>query len=276
MKNPTILIADNKDEYRATVVEFLKRRNYSVIEASNPTQAMSILDSGEVDLALLDNRLINDDDLHDDSGLKLAIESTPRIPKVIITAYPRPDLVREALRRIGRPLPAAVDFLDKGEGLDSLLDVIVKILPLRDVFVVHGHDNEARLEVKEFLNQLHLNPIILKDLPNSGQFIMEKLERASGSIYAIVLLMPDDHCLLKNDNNKLELRARQNVILEMGYFMGKLGRDRVCALYGDGVALPSDIHGFLWIKMDSEGAWKIKVARELRAAGIYVDLNEIL
>lgn len=276
MKSPTILIADNDDNYRKTVVEFLQRRGYSVIEASNPTDARRILEAGEVDIAVLDIRMENDDDINDDSGLRLAVKTAPQIPKIMSTAYPTTEWVRVALRQIGGQLPPASDFLDKGEGLEVLLSAITKIQPLPDIFIVHGHDEAARLAVKDYLTDLHLNPIILKDLVNAGQLLLEKLERASASTYAIVLLTPDDLCVLKNEDGKIEPRARQNVILEAGYFMARLGRERVCMLYVDGVVLPSDILGFVWIKMDCEGAWKIAVARELRAAGFSINLNDIL
>jgi predicted nucleotide-binding protein len=276
MFQPTILIAENKEEFRTEVVDFLTRHGFSVLEATNPKDARDLLDAGKADIAVIDVRLINDADPADESGLKLAVDAAHQVPKIILTAFPTPAKVRTAMRRINGQLPAATDFLDKAEGLDALLAAIRKIQPQRSVFVVHGHDDRARLEVKEFLTCLHLNPVILKDVVNSGRLIYEKFDQeASKCVYAIVLMTPDDECILKNEDNKLEKRSRQNVILEAGYFMGRLGRERVCILYSEGVELPSDIHGFLWIKYDREGAWKIAVARELRGAGVDIDFNEI-
>jgi CheY-like chemotaxis protein len=271
----TILVADNIKDFRITVVDYLKRKGYKVVEAETIGEAKDILTKGEVDAAVMDIRMINEDDPADISGLTLASEVAPQIPKIILTAYPRPDLVRAAFRQVDGKLPVAVDFFDKGEGLPALLTSLEKILPLRDVFVIHGHDDKARLEVENFLRKVYLKPVVLKDQPIIGGLLLERFEKASATSFAVVIITPDDQCVLKNDGDKLELRARQNVILEMGYFMGKLGRSRVCMLYEEGVVLPSDLHGFTWVKLDREGAWKLYLARELRMAGIYVDLLDV-
>jgi predicted nucleotide-binding protein len=68
-------------------------------------------------------------------------------------------------------------------------------------------------------------------------------------------------------------RARQNVILELGYFLGKLGRGRVCVIYVDGVEIPSDYHGVVFVPLDEAGAWRLRLARELKAAGFDIDMN---
>jgi len=78
-----------------------------------------------------------------------------------------------------------------------------------------------------------------------------------------------------HDPTRLNPRARQNVILELGYFLGLLKRHRVCALYKGNVELPSDYHGIVYVPMDDAGAWRLLVGRELRDAGFNVDLNII-
>lgn len=96
---------------------------------------------------------------------------------------------------------------------------------------------------------------------------------------AVVLLTPDDvGCAAKekDDAGRMKARARQNVITELGYFIGKLGRDRVCALYKDGVELPSDYHGILYIPLDPAGAWKPKLAQELVGSKISIDVEGLL
>ena len=106
------------------------------------------------------------------------------------------------------------------------------ILNSRKVFIVHGHDNEAKERVARFLEKLGLEPIILHEKASSGRTIIEKFETYSGDIaFAVVLLTPDDVgcAALSRENQKP--RARQNVILELGYFLGRLGRVRICALY---------------------------------------------
>jgi predicted nucleotide-binding protein len=70
-------------------------------------------------------------------------------------------------------------------------------------------------------------------------------------------------------------RARQNVILELGYFIGKLGRSRVAVLLAPGTEQPSDILGIAYIPLDRDGAWRLLVGRELKAGGVEVDLNRL-
>jgi len=144
-----------------------------------------------------------------------------------------------------------------------------------DIFIVHGHNNEVKINVARTLEKLGLNPIILHEQANAGKTIIEKFEEHSNVGFAIILLTDDDLGKAKKDEN-LNHRGRQNVILEMGYFIGKLGRDRVCPLYTNGVELPSDLYGLLYAEIDSAENWKIKIAKELKAAGYEIDVNKII
>ncbi len=141
----------------------------------------------------------------------------------------------------------------------------------KTIFLVHGHDNGLRHEVARFLERItSLQVVILHEQPDRSQTIIEKFERhAAEASCAVVLLTPDDAVMA--DGKVREHRARQNVVLELGYFMGALGRDRVCALYKEGVALPSDYAGVLYTKVNGAGAWKLKLATELEASGVAVD-----
>lgn len=153
--------------------------------------------------------------------------------------------------------------------------VIQKALT-RDVFIVHGHDEAAKEQVARFLGNLNLRPVILHEQANHGSStIIEKLERHSNVTFAIVLLTPDDLGSVKNSPNALSPRARQNVILELGYFLGKLGRKGVCPLYKEGVELPSDFSGVIYTPLDSHGGWQLKLAKELRLILSDIDLNNI-
>lgn len=144
-----------------------------------------------------------------------------------------------------------------------------------NVFIVHGHNNEVKVNVARTLEKLGLNPIILHQQANAGKTIIEKFETHSGVGFAIILLTDDDFGKAKGEDN-LNPRTRQNVILEMGYFIGKLGRERVCPLYTKGVELPSDLYGLLYTEIDSSENWKIKMAKELKAAGYEIDVNRII
>jgi predicted nucleotide-binding protein len=141
------------------------------------------------------------------------------------------------------------------------------------IFIVHGHDEKLKAQVARFLEQLEFRPIILHEQPDQGQTIIEKFERHSDVSFAIVLLTPDDVGGAASSN--LQKRARQNVIFEFGFFLGKLGRANVCGLYCDGVELPSDYSGVLYQKVDIEGAWKLKLLKELKASGFIVDANRL-
>ncbi|MBI5303452.1 MAG: nucleotide-binding protein [Chloroflexi bacterium] len=144
------------------------------------------------------------------------------------------------------------------------------------VFIVHGHDEAAKESAARFVEKLGLEAIILHEQPNAGRTIIEKFEDHSNVGFAIVLLTPDDVGSPKDKSSETKPRARQNVILELGYFMGKLGRGRVCALYKEDVDIPSDYKGVAYISMDSAGAWRMALAKEIKNAGIEIDLNKVL
>jgi hypothetical protein len=143
------------------------------------------------------------------------------------------------------------------------------------VFIVHGHDGEAKESVARFIEKIGLNPIILHEQPNMGRTIIEKVESFNEVGFAVVLLTPDDEGKAKGVD-QLEPRARQNVLFELGYFIGCLGRDRVCALLRDDVSIPSDFDGVVWVKMDSGKGWKQAVGKELEAAGYCIDWNLVM
>lgn len=144
-----------------------------------------------------------------------------------------------------------------------------------DIFIVHGHNESIKQSVARMIEKLGLNPIILHEEANVGKTIIEKFESHADVSFAIVLLTNDDKGGAKTAS-ELQPRARQNVIFEFGYFCGKLGRNRVCALYEKGVEMPSDMHGFITIPIDSAGSWKLRVVKEMKAVGFDVDANLIV
>ena len=143
------------------------------------------------------------------------------------------------------------------------------------VFVVHGHNHGLREKVARVLEKMHLKPIILSEQPGMGQTIMEKLHANSDVGFAVVILTDEDVGKAKADAGEGRPRARQNVILELGFFIGKLGRERVAVLMQEGIEPPSDILGVEYIPVDAGDAWKYKMGKELKAAGFPVDLNHL-
>lgn len=143
----------------------------------------------------------------------------------------------------------------------------------QDVFIVHGHDEAAKEMVSRFIEKLGFKAIILHEQPNAGRTIIEKFEAYSNVGFAVVLLTPDDAHIARVKTLEGKPRARQNVIFELGYFIGKLGRQRVCALHKKEVELPSDIDGILYITLDTLGSWRLSLAKEMKHAGLPVDMN---
>jgi len=144
-----------------------------------------------------------------------------------------------------------------------------------EIFVVHGHNNAVKHEVARFITVLGLTPIILDEQANAGKTIIEKFEhRARNAGFAVILLTDDDIGESKNAEST-KPRARQNVIFEYGYFVGRLGRNRTCQLYKKGLEMPSDLHGVVYSSLEDRG-WQIDLAKELKAAGYEIDLNKLL
>lgn len=141
------------------------------------------------------------------------------------------------------------------------------------IFIVHGHNDGPKLAVASYLGDQGFEVIILHAMPNSGRTIIEKFEDYSDVGFAVVLLTADDRGgSIKSET--LRPRARQNVIFELGFFYGKLGRHLVCALLEEGVEKPSDIDGVVYTPYDKSERWKLDLAKELTAAGYSVDLNK--
>lgn len=147
------------------------------------------------------------------------------------------------------------------------------------VFIVHGHDNELKVELENFIKEIGLEPVVLHRKPDEGQTIIEKFEKHSDVGFAFILLTTDEVAYTIDQENlediarSKENRARPNVIFEFGYFVGRLGRKRVCCIYKGDVTLPSDLRGILYKKVDStieEQGYSI--IKELKAAGYKINV----
>lgn len=142
------------------------------------------------------------------------------------------------------------------------------------VFIVHGHDDAALQGLARFIERLGLEAIVLLEQPNKGRTVIEKFADSADEVgFAVVLMTPDD--VGGATGQELSVRARQNVLFELGYFSGKLGRDRVCLLRKGAVEIPSDLFGVLYTDMDDAGAWRQKLVAELKAAKLDFDANRL-
>lgn len=128
MAKATILFADNDPDFLRSRTEYLEYQGYEVIQVTNPIEARQILEQGRVDIAVLDIRMVDDEDEKDTSGLTLAKETPRSVPKIILTGFPTYAAIREALGPSLEGMPPAVDFIAKQEGPEALVKVVRKIL----------------------------------------------------------------------------------------------------------------------------------------------------
>lgn len=188
----------------------------------------------------------------------------------------RPTKLRT--RRVDTASPHEIELVPLPEDLVRLGKAIPERTdaPGRRVFIVHGHAKDTKHEVEAFLMRLGLEPVILDQVAGASKTIIEKFEQeAEQAVFAVVLLTPDDHGAAKGASD-LNPRARQNVIFELGYFAGKLGRGRVAALKRGDVEIPSDYNGVEYIAFDDHGGWKLNLARHMKHAGLPVDPSRIV
>lgn len=179
-------------------------------------------------------------------------------------------LLQEAQRVLSEDLADAEHEAQKRAEPSHAVQVEIS----RRVFVVHGHDDGAREMVARFLEKIGFEAIILHEQANQGRTVIEKVEAHGDVGFAVVLLTPDDEGCVKG--GEPEPRARQNVLLELGYFIGRLGRGKVCALKRGTLEIPSDFAGVVWEPMDAGGGWKTALGRELQAVGHEVDWNMVM
>lgn len=149
----------------------------------------------------------------------------------------------------------------------------------KKVFIVHGHDHNLKIELEVFLSHIGLKPIVLHREADEGKTVIEKFESNSDVAYVFILLTPDEIAYtieqdsITDTKRKKEYRARPNVIFEFGYFVAKLGRNRVCALHKGNVSIPSDLSGFIYKKVDSKiEEIGFALIKELKAAGLILEL----
>lgn len=202
------------------------------------------------------------------------------------------DIVADYKKQIQRQITQMESDIEKVGLMECVAEVqpqkVVATFkkPTNDIFIVHGHNEEMKQTVARIVTKLGLNPIILHEQANEGKTIIDKFESNAENInFAIILLSGDDLAASVRDLEgvqkdevveRLEKRARQNVVFEMGYFAGRLGGSHMFYLLQDGVAKPGDLDGLVYTPYDVAGAWKIGLVKELKACGYNVDANAII
>ncbi|HXT68564.1 MAG TPA: TIR domain-containing protein [Vicinamibacterales bacterium] len=271
MVNPRVLIADDKADQLETWSGVLEDAGFSVLAARSVSEVRDILDGeSQPDLAVLDLHL-NTGQPNDLSGLLLAKEfSSDRLPIILFSD----SLTVKALLALRPPRGSVptpgIDVVSKEEGAPALVDAVRAAYKPR-VFVAHGRDLRTKQEVVEFLQGSRTMPVSLESVSGTGQVLIEKFVRNANVHFAVVLMTPDDVGRCRKGEKKFRHRARQNVIFELGYFLGKLGRNRVAALYredGEKLELPSNYEGVAMIRMEEDAAWKEELSKVLTDAGL--------
>lgn len=146
------------------------------------------------------------------------------------------------------------------------------------VFISHGHDAEMKEEARAFITKVGLEPVVLDERPNEGRTVIEKLEHYSAVSFAVILFSPDDFAYSRRHSpSEIKSRVRQNVVLELGYFVAKLGRKNVAVLLKKGkrIEKPSMFEGMMYVAYDDLGAWRHSLAVELQASGHEIDTSRL-
>ena len=261
-----ILLVDDDGFFLQYFEEYLRDRGYEVATARDVATAKEMIANFKVDLAIIDVMLplgdLGDGDDADFSSARGGFESGVLLARWILKNYP-------GIKFVGHSMATSRDvaewFEEHGSGFihkrggrpDAVVDRIAHILadvPLSKpkAFIVHGHAEGAKYELKNYLQNIlgFPEPVILHEQPSLGRTIIEKFEEESADIELVfVLLTPDDVLAPSECDNEQKRRARQNVILELGYFLAKMGRKsgKVLLLHKGPIELPSDISGLIYI-----------------------------
>lgn len=202
------------------------------------------------------------------------------------------DVVIEQKQTITKLASYLEGFIDRMDLIPCKDEVQASVIGVQNdvstdkVFIVHGHGELVKVTTARTLEQFGLTPIILHEQEDYGNTIIEKFENNATDVgFAVVLLTADDLGISKKDIEKSQKenkeytplsRARQNVVFEMGYFMGKLDRAHVFLLLEDGVEKPGDLDGIIYTPIDSEGMWRVKLAKRLKSVGYKIKTNSLI
>lgn len=165
------------------------------------------------------------------------------------------------------------------EAVEALLKTPMAVSNNRKVFVVYGHDINARTQLEAMLRRWDIEPLIIDQLVSSGNTIIEKLEEYTDKVdFGIVLATPDDVGYAKECEDKKKYRVRQNVVFELGMLLAKVGRSKVAILLSqaENMEKPSDIDGLIYIPFkDNVEETKVSLAKEMQRNGYSLDIGKL-
>lgn len=210
--------------------------------------------------------------LSDLGGIRFGVMYAPAPEQAKVQAWHNAE---GRVRNLINTIKEEIDLFETAGPSEASVAAIVE--QNTSIFIVHGHDEELKQSVARTIDKLGLESVILHEKPNKGRTIIEKFQDYSAVGFAVCLLSADDVGRAVSAADET-FRARQNVILELGFFLGRLGRERVAAIFRphERFELPSDYSGVLFIEYDSDGAWRFKLAKELKACGYPLNVESIL
>ncbi|MCK5560671.1 MAG: nucleotide-binding protein [Thermoplasmata archaeon] len=252
-KNVNVLLIEDNDDINYIINEQLKGKYILYIEKSIKG-ALKIIKTRSFGIIILDNKL------PDGEGIDYIKKLKNVAPILFLTAYGDEKIAAKSIK-VG-----AREYIKKDQGFEKIIEEKIKsnIAPIK-IFIVHGHNELMKTKVARHLEQQGFEVIILHEQPDKGKTIIEKFEEYSRVDIAVILLSGDDVGYKINESKKKKKRARQNVIFELGYFIGKLGREKVITLHEIDVEIPSDYLGVIFKKYENNDAWKILLNRELKS-----------
>lgn len=282
-KNPDALII-SKEEFTSKLLERIKIGEELLNRKITDIHQLEIAEKDytkwdDYNVEFLKNAFNNEDNEYKNRFVGVDM-------KLIYTGRNKPDKRLEELKNdTNNKINYLETLIEKTELIKSEVEIKQTVkadiqqpvteINKENIFIVHGHNNDILQSVARTIEKLGLKPIILHEQANAGRTIIEKFEGSSNVGFAIILLTDDDEGKAKTEI-ELKKRARQNVVLELGYFIAKLGRSNVLPLYSEGVELPSDIHGLLYVPIDKANSWKFALAKELKEAGYNIDANLLM
>ena len=214
--------------------------------------------------------------------------------QAIAEEYDREDKPIKTLA-INETLRAKISYFYNGvdeklNRINSIIDrlEIIPVLPqlasekksvltrdMTKILIAHGHLEVPKLHVARFIEKLGFEAIILHEQVSRNKTLIEMLEFYSNVGFGVAIYSPCDVGAQRGEEDQLMGRARQNVVFEHGYLIGKLGRENVLPLITGSVEIPSDVSGIVYTDMDKED-WRSILAKELNAAGYEFDMNKAL
>jgi DNA-binding response OmpR family regulator len=264
MTQNSVLIVEDDVYFSILLAEVFTDIGFEVVKCSSPDKALKLCEKRNFSLWLIDAMLpnvsstsgISDEEAR--GGFQTGIAVLRRLrskytktPSIVITGYPNAEIQKWCRETGAQYLIKPFNRVTLIENVNKLLDIKAPVRqPL--CFIVHGHDEDTLRNLKDFINEnlKFPQPVILKEERSTGRTIIESLEFYGNQVdIAFVILTPDDILCDPKDNDEVKRQARQNVIFELGFFYGLLGRlsGKVILLHRGPIDLPGDISGIIYI-----------------------------